>query len=148
MYYHRDGTPAKSIEEVAYLWRGNSQEDFDKTRGVARTDVNDEVSVSTVFLVMNHAYDDGPPMIFETMVFGGEHDNDCWRYSTEDEARAGHDRIVKALREECANCGHYELDHGMDAWLDDEGVVDDEFRAECCVDGCDCLMYREPSKND
>jgi hypothetical protein len=38
-------------------------------------------------------------VIFETMIFGGEHDHSQWRYSTEDEAAAGHARVVQALQE-------------------------------------------------
>ncbi len=43
---------------------------------------------------------DGPPLIFETMVFatGTPYDLDCRRYATEDEARAGHDELVLLLR--------------------------------------------------
>jgi hypothetical protein len=54
--------------------------------------------VSTVYLGMNHQWGDGPPLIFETMVFGGDEGEPCWRYSTEEQARAGHDRVVAALR--------------------------------------------------
>ena len=48
--------------------------------------------VSTVWLGCNHNYSDGPPLIFETMVFpvGSYYDLDCRRYATEAEARAGH----------------------------------------------------------
>ncbi len=37
---------------------------------------------------------EGPPLLFETMIFGGEHDQEQWRYSTWEEAEAGH---MKAL---------------------------------------------------
>lgn len=50
--------------------------------------------VSTVFLGINHQWGDGPPMLFETMIFGGIHDQEQWRYSTWDEAQEGHDRAV------------------------------------------------------
>ncbi len=58
-------------------------------------------SVSTVWLGIDHrGYgDEGPPLIFETMIFGGPHDQYCDRYSTEEAALAGHDRTVAALRE-------------------------------------------------
>lgn len=53
--------------------------------------------VSTVWLGANHNYrDDGPPIIFETMVFGLD-DTYQWRYTTEDEAQAGHARVTAAL---------------------------------------------------
>lgn len=68
-----------------------------KGRTVGVDEVNG-LRVSTVFLGMNHNYDaDGPPLLFETMVFGGE-DEPMWRYSTWDEAQAGHQRVVDALR--------------------------------------------------
>lgn len=51
---------------------------------------NGDVSVSTVFLGLDHQWGDGPPLIFETMIFGGEHNEDQWRYSTWEEAEAGH----------------------------------------------------------
>ena len=52
------------------------------------------VKVSTVFLALDHGSGSGPPLLFETMVFGGEHDQDCVRYSTLDEALAGHCKMA------------------------------------------------------
>lgn len=47
--------------------------------------------VSTVFLGLNHAFGDGPPLIFETMVFGPDSDDVwCERCSTWDQAEAQH----------------------------------------------------------
>jgi hypothetical protein len=61
--------------------------------------------VSTVWLGLDHGWGDGPPVIFETMVFKTEGadninwDEDiCERYSTEEEALAGHERIVASLQ--------------------------------------------------
>jgi hypothetical protein len=62
-------------------------------RTVARTDIG-EVRVSTVFLGLDHNWGDGPPLIFETMVFGGEFDEWQERYSTWDQAVAGHEAMV------------------------------------------------------
>jgi len=69
---------------------------FEKTdRRVAKT-VKDEISVSTVFLGLNHQYDpSGPPLLFETMIFGGEHDEDCTRCSTWEEAEKMHAEACK-----------------------------------------------------
>jgi hypothetical protein len=72
---------------------------FASTRQVARDEVGEQ-SVSTVFLGIDHSFsDDGPPIIFETMIFGGPFDEYQWRYATWDEAAAGHKRLVKALIE-------------------------------------------------
>lgn len=57
------------------------------------------IEVSTVFLFgINHRYDDGPPLLFETIIFGGEHDEYQERYPTWDEAVAGHARAVAMVR--------------------------------------------------
>lgn len=59
-----------------------------------------EAEVSTVFLALDHShYPSGPPILFETMVFGGPHDEHTDRYATWDEAVAGHNRILAALRD-------------------------------------------------
>jgi hypothetical protein len=64
-------------------------------------DTVDGQRVSTVFLSMDHNWyssKDHTPILFETMIFGGEYDQEMWRYSTYDEAKAGHDRIVNCLK--------------------------------------------------
>lgn len=67
-----------------------------KNRVVAKTQVYDGCNVSTVFLGLDHGYRPGdPPIVFETMVFGGPFDQDQERYATWDEAVAGHARWVK-----------------------------------------------------
>lgn len=55
---------------------------------------NDTVKVSTVFLGIDHAYDEGPPMLFETMIFGGEHDDYCDRCETWEQAEAMHKKAM------------------------------------------------------
>lgn len=63
---------------------------------VAKTDVTDQVHVSTVWLGMDHNWGGvGPLVIFETLIFGGPLDQEMWRYSTEEQARAGHEEAVK-----------------------------------------------------
>jgi hypothetical protein len=62
---------------------------------VAETTV-DGVRVSTVFLGIGGWR--GPPQLFETMIFGGEHDMDQWRYATWEEAVAGHAEAVKLVQ--------------------------------------------------
>jgi hypothetical protein len=59
----------------------------------------DEIKISTVFLFMDHNHGDGPPVLFETMVFGSNLDEEQERYCTEDEARAGHARMVQRVLE-------------------------------------------------
>lgn len=71
--------------------------------------------VSTVFLGLNHAFGDGPPLIFETMVFDSTEETrnepvvlgkpapqwteeEMYRYSTREEALAGHAKVVEKLK--------------------------------------------------
>ena len=78
-----------SLEE----W-GTMFEDF-KKRIVGRTQLNNGVLVSSVFLGLNHNYSDANnPHVFETMVFGGPNDGDCERCSTWQQALEIHERIV------------------------------------------------------
>lgn len=54
--------------------------------------------ISTVFLGLNHNCGTGPPLIFETMVFGGPLDEDMDRYATYGEAEKGHIKWVRKVR--------------------------------------------------
>lgn len=63
-------------------------------RHVAKTTISDEVKVSTVFLGLDHSFGSGPPLLFETMIFGGEHDQYTDRYETWGQAAAGHGKAV------------------------------------------------------
>lgn len=64
---------------------------------VEKTKVGD-TEVSTVWLGLDHGYGEGhEPVIFETMIFGGQFAGECDRYCTEDEAKAGHAKWVAAV---------------------------------------------------
>jgi len=56
------------------------------------------VRISTVFLGLDHAWNGGPPMVFETLVFGGKLDQEQRRYSTLQDAKAGHAAMIKRVR--------------------------------------------------
>lgn len=61
-----------------------------------------DVRVSTVFLGLDHGFGfSEQPLLFETMVFGGTHDDLQWRYYTWAEAVAGHKKAL-ALVKRCA----------------------------------------------
>ena len=85
-----DKTPVPAKQEEAYRWMME-----DDRRRVALAQIGD-YSISTVFLVHDHNYfDDGPPLVFETMVFDKDN-TDVWmeRCSTWDEAEAQHQRAI------------------------------------------------------
>lgn len=56
---------------------------------------NDGITVSTVFVgIDHHFWGDGPALLFETQVFGGEYDGSMDRYPSWATAEAGHKRWV------------------------------------------------------
>lgn len=55
------------------------------------------VRISTVFLGLDHSWDDGPPVLFESMVFGGPLDGEMRRYTSRADADAGHTALCVAV---------------------------------------------------
>jgi len=67
-------------------------------RHVSETRIG-RIYISTVFLGLDHSlFDKGCPLLFETMVFQGPMDSEMDRYSTYEEAEAGHKKMVKRVR--------------------------------------------------
>jgi len=62
-------------------------------RCVCQTAITPDITVSTVFLGLDHGYGMGPPLLFETMACGSE-DGYQVRCSTWDEAEAWHAAVV------------------------------------------------------
>jgi hypothetical protein len=54
--------------------------------------------VSTVFLGLDHSLGNGPPILFETLIFGGPLDGEQWRYCTWKEAETGHQHALALAR--------------------------------------------------
>jgi hypothetical protein len=91
MFYILEGEKVAPCPDIRAWgeWMGKSEE-----RLLWRTETADAL-VSTVFLGSDHRYTGGgPPIVFETMVFGGEFDQAMERYATYAEAQAGHERWV------------------------------------------------------
>jgi len=63
-------------------------------RQVAKTNISDEIIVSTVFLGIDHNFLGKLPILFETMVFGGKLNEQMERYTTWQNAEEGHKRWV------------------------------------------------------
>ncbi len=98
LYYVLDGrtpVPAQTLEAWARMF-----EDIEGRR-VGWTVLTVEIAVSTVFLGFDHSFGGGPPVLFETMIFGLSADGE-WghqhRYATWDEAERGHDLAVEWAR--------------------------------------------------
>ena len=57
----------------------------------------DDVRVSTVFLGLDHSYFLKIPTLWETMIFGGEHDEYQARYTTYEHALEGHQEALNLV---------------------------------------------------
>lgn len=91
-----DRVPVECPELLKWgMWMENFED-----RRVAETEI-EGIRVSTVFLGLDHSYSFAgrdrktPPVIFETMIFGGEHDEEQTRCCTWDEAEAMHAEAVE-----------------------------------------------------
>ena len=82
-YILKDKKPVKASIEEWDEWSKENQRHIDEA-------VKDGIRVSTIFLGLDHSFGGGEPVLFETMIFGGEHDQDLWRYKTWEEAVDGH----------------------------------------------------------
>lgn len=83
-------------------------------------DVVGDVRVSTVFLGIDHRFLDtkGPPLVFETMVFGGPLDQEQLRYSTWEEAERGHAAMVDRATKRTSPPYQMPSDDGEPPWWD------------------------------
>jgi hypothetical protein len=65
------------------------------------TDINgDDIRVSTVFLGLDHAMPwekDKTPILWETMIFGGEHDQYQERYTSYKDDLEGHQKAINFI---------------------------------------------------
>jgi hypothetical protein len=89
--YILDATGNPIPEPDLIKW-ANWFEDSGPQRRVAH-DVRGKYSISTVFIALDHSFGEGPPLLFETMVFGGK-SGIQERYATREEALEGHKRIL------------------------------------------------------
>lgn len=92
-YYILDGREGKKVDFLTWArWFGMAD------RQVVRTEIGKAV-VSTVFLGINHRFlDNGPPLLFETMVFGGPFHEEMTRCSTWDEAVKMHEAMCQRIQ--------------------------------------------------
>jgi len=91
-YYRLDGrTPVPCDLETYALNLTDAQ------RRV-RLDTVGPMTVSTVFLGLDHNYGpEGPPLLFETMVFGPAFDQMYWRCATYLQAEEMHDTVLAVV---------------------------------------------------
>ena len=88
-----DTSTEKGLIEWAQ-WMSNAD------RFVAKTQINDNIEVSTVFLALDHNHFGGKPVLFETMVFRGGDGEEIDRCCTWEEAEAMHEKMVRQVKAE------------------------------------------------
>jgi hypothetical protein len=99
-FYGLRGTEVMTFDDItAYsAWK---VERADPLGDVVKQETIGNAWISTVLLMIDHQFGEGPPLIFETMVFDAEsHEpmDRMQRYSTYDEALAGHEEIANCMR--------------------------------------------------
>lgn len=84
---NRDGEPEREPDETAWaLWMEQSPD-----RILAHDTLDDGTVVSTIFLGLDHNHKPGgPPVLWETKIFYGTYDRYEQRYTSRDDALAGH----------------------------------------------------------
>lgn len=90
-YYYvlKDGKPVSVDASACSEWMETANRTLRRREFIIN---GEKVSVSTVFLGLNHSYHrNTAPILWETMIFGGNHDQEQWRYSSEAEAIKGHE---------------------------------------------------------
>ena len=93
---HRYVLEGHEVKEEPDLMTWSSR--FEKEDRQVADDMVNGVRVSTVFLGLDHNFGrEGPPILFETMVFGGPLDGEQWRYETWEQAEAGHKEVMELV---------------------------------------------------
>jgi hypothetical protein len=93
MFYILDGSGNPVPEKDMECWN-NWFAVADRT--VAKDFIGD-IEISTVFLGIDHSYFQGPPVLYETMIFGGKHDQYLRRYSNKEQAIEGHIKAINIV---------------------------------------------------
>lgn len=135
-YYDRKGQPIWNTSEWADLFEDTANKrvarDVLPVPGVPAG----EAFVSTVWLGIDHSFGDGPPLIFETMVFSGTVESNVFgrrvrhmrnvgniqlRYHTEAEALAGHADVLARCLEFIASVTDSPEQHSLADGDDESG---------------------------
>lgn len=94
-----DGKPVQEPDLYKWAsWIGNSKDRFIKSTIIGDT------KISTVFLGLDHRYiGEGMPILFESMCFGGELDQEMERYTSLEDAKRGHSLMCQKVRSHLDN---------------------------------------------
>lgn len=104
-----------------------------KSRFVQKTELPNGVTISTVFLSLDHGFgDDGPPLVWETLVFGGPGDQEIMERcgGNRHDAVKMHQAVVAAVKSDW----RYKI-HFVAPWLTPHvvWVCDLPWKTRCTV---------------
>lgn len=95
MIYKLDGRDVVQLTDTEII-----NDIYPLVKTIAYTDISGGVYVSTIFLSCSSRKNAlGMPLLFETMVLGGEHDEYTRKYATYDDAEKGHQETIEMLFE-------------------------------------------------
>ena len=84
-YYDRAGEPIDQTVWLKLMGQDNR----------VAVDRFGEATISTVWLGLNHRFGDGPPLVYETLIFVDGQEVFGTRYSKEGDAQMGHALLVQ-----------------------------------------------------
>jgi hypothetical protein len=96
---NEDGTVRVEPDSLAWgRWFETTHRRIAETKLTGCT-AGEEIWISTEFMGIDHRFGDGPPLLFETKVFGGDFGEE--HHGTREEAVAGHlamcERVARSL---------------------------------------------------
>jgi hypothetical protein len=91
----KENKPVKSTIIQHSEWLEKNPE-----RKVVKQEHVDDIFISTVFLGLDHAWNSDIPVLWETMIFGGEHDQYQDRYTSHEDALEGHQTALTLITKE------------------------------------------------
>ena len=94
MWYilNENNKPVAATANDSSLWMENNPE-----KKAVKQDHIGDVFVSTVFLGLDHSFQSNTPILWETMIFGGEHDQYQERYTSYEDALEGHQTALNLV---------------------------------------------------
>jgi hypothetical protein len=90
-----DNKPIAVSVTKASEWMENNPE-----KKAVKQDHIDDIFVSTVFLGLDHSWDNQGLILWETMIFGGINDQYQERYNSYEDALEGHQRAIDLIKKE------------------------------------------------
>ena len=89
----------KPVKATSIMEAADWMEKNPERKAVKQEHIGD-IFISTVFLGLDHAWDSDVPVLWETMIFGGEHDQYQDRYTSVEDALEGHQTALTLITKE------------------------------------------------